>query len=563
MPKESNEFSSFVDDYFEALFDWYPAEATAAGIHDYDSRFPDWSAQGHRRRIDTLKALQRKLGSFKKPDLSDAERIDAEILDGRIRAELLDLEVLENWKKNPINYVWLLGESIDGLIKRNFAPAPERLRSVTSRLEGVEPMLEALRKNVVNPPREFTDLAIRITSGSIKFFAETIAEWAQTAAEGDEALLEQFRSVHLGATSAVRAAASWLEDDLLPRSKGDYAIGRDAFEARLRHEEMVEEPLEEILAIGEANLARDSRDFIETARRIDPDRSPAEVMGLLSEDHPTEESLLPSARETVQGIVRFLKDRNIVNIPSDVGPTIVETPPYFRFGAFAAMDTPGAYERRAREAYYYVTPPEDDWDEGHKQEHLRMFNPTVMDVITIHEAYPGHYIQFLYADQFPTKTRKLVWCGSNVEGWAHYAEQMMVEEGYREGDEKIRLAQLQEALLRDCRYVVGIKMHTEGMSVEEGARFFVEKGFQETANAYEEARRGAFDATYLIYTLGKLQLYKLREDYKKSRGASYSLSKFHDDFVRQGGIPIRLIRRLLLEDDDGATLHEPGFYHSG
>jgi len=153
----------------------------------------------------------------------------------------------------------------------------------------------------------------------------------------------------------------------------------------------------------------------------------------------------------------------------------------------------------------------------------------------------------------------LVWCGSNVEGWAHYTEQMMIEEGYRQGDRKLRLAQLQEALLRDCRYVVGIKMHTEGMTVEEGAQFFIENGFQEKANAYEEARRGAYDATYLIYTLGKLQLYKLRDDYRKSRGDSYSLSKFHDDFVRQGGIPIKLIRHLLLEDD-GPTLHDPTFY---
>ena len=559
MTYEDSAFSAFVDNYFDALFEWCPSEATAAGIHDYDSRFPDWSARGHRRRIESLKKFQEDLDSFDKSTLEDADRLDARILDGRIRAELLDLDTLGNWKKNPINYVWVLGESIDGLMKRDFAPRKERLRSVTARLAGVAPMLTALKDNVENPPREFTDLAIRIASGSIQFFTDTIAEWAHAAAEGDPVLLEGFDRVHKVAAEAVRSAALWLETELLPRSTGNYAIGRKAFEARLRHEEMVEEPLEEVLAIGEANLARDYRDFVETARQIDPDLAPSEVMGLLSRNHPTEDTLLPRARETVKGIVAFLKERDIVDIPSDIGPTITETPPYFRFGAFAAMDTPGAYERQAREAYYYVTPPEHDWDEEHKQEHLRMFNPTVMDVITIHEAYPGHYIQFLNADRFPTKTRKLVWCGSNVEGWAHYTEQMMVEEGYRQGDRKLRLAQLQEALLRDCRYVVGIKMHTEGMTVEEGAQFFIENGFQEKANAYEEARRGAYDATYLIYTLGKLQVYKLRDDYRKSRGDSYSLSKFHDDFVRQGGIPIKLIRHILIEDD-GPTLHDPTFY---
>ena len=180
-----------------------------------------------------------------------------------------------------------------------------------------------------------------------------------------------------------------------------------------------------------------------------------------------------------------------------------------------------------------------------------------MELITIHEAYPGHYIQFLYADQFPTKTRKLISCYSNVEGWAHYTEQMMVEEGYGQGDEQIRLAQLLEALLRDCRWVVGMKLHTAGMTVEEGARVFIEQGFQEPANAYEEARRGTYDPTYLAYTLGKLQVYKLRDDYRKAKGSQYSLRAFHDDFVRQGGIPIKLVRRQLLGEDSGTTLYPP------
>ena len=214
-------------------------------------------------------------------------------------------------------------------------------------------------------------------------------------------------------------------------------------------------------------------------------------------------------------------------------------------------------EDRAREAFYYVTPPEDDWSPEHREEHLRLFNRKVMELITIHEAYPGHYIQFLYADQFSTKTRKLLGCYSNVEGWAHYTEQMMVEEGYGQGDEQIRLAQLLEALLRDCRWVVGMKLHTAGMTVEEGARVFIEQGFQEPANAYEEARRGTYDPTYLAYRLGKLQVYKLRDDYRKAKGSQYSLRAFHGDFVRQGGMPIKMVRRQLLGEDSGRTLYPP------
>jgi uncharacterized protein (DUF885 family) len=213
------------------------------------------------------------------------------------------------------------------------------------------------------------------------------------------------------------------------------------------------------------------------------------------------------------------------------------------------MDSPGAYESNATEAFYYVTPPEKDWDAKHKEEHLRLYNKPVMDVITIHEVFPGHFTQFIFANQFPTKTRKLYSASSNAEGWAHYAEQMMLEEGYGNGDPRMQLAQLSEALLRDCRYVVGIKLHTQGMTVEQGAKVFVEKGFQEPANAYEESRRGAYNPTYLYYTLGKLQVYKLRQDYKQQKGQAFSLARFHSDFVRQGAIPIKLIRRILLGAD--------------
>ena len=218
------------------------------------------------------------------------------------------------------------------------------------------------------------------------------------------------------------------------------------------------------------------------------------------------------------------------------------------------MDTPGAFETGATEAFYYVTPPEKEWDARHTEEHLRLFSAPIMKIITVHEAYPGHYIQFLNAKEFPTKTRKIVVCGTNAEGWAHYTEQMMIEEGFGNGDPRLQLAQLQEALLRDARYVVGIKLHAGGWTVEQGAKFFEEKAFQEPANAYEEARRGAYNPTYLYYTLGKLQVYKLRDDYRKAKGAQFTLQGFHDEFVKQGGIPIKLIRRILLPDDNGATL---------
>jgi hypothetical protein len=545
---------SFVDEYFKALFEWSPSAATATGFHQYDSKFEDFSAAAVDRRVDKLRALQSDLARLRSGQMPANEQIDAEILEGQIHAELLDLETLQSWRHNPMNYVELPGGAVDGLMKRNFAPPAERLRSVIARLQGVPALMDAMKANIQNPPHEFTDLAFRIAHGSVGFFKESVAAWAKDAAGNDTALFHDFSEANDVAAKSMEDASNWLEKTLLPDSKGSYAIGADNFSKKLLYEEMVDTPLDRLLVIGEANLEKDYNAFVETARKIDPSKHPMEVMKSLSKDHPTEASLIPDARKTIEGIVQFIKDRKIVSIPSEVRPTITETPPYARSGTFASMDTPGPYETKATEAFYYVTPPEKDWDAKHKDEHLRAFNPPVMSIVTIHEAYPGHYIQFLNAKQFPTKTRKIIFCSSNAEGWAHYAEQMMLEEGFGHGDPKMRLAQLEEALLRDARYVVGIKLHTAGWTVDQGSKFFQEKAFQEPANAYEEARRGAYNPTYLYYTLGKLQIYKLRDDYQKSRGSSYSLQGFHDEFVRQGSIPIKIIRRILLPGDSGSTL---------
>jgi uncharacterized protein (DUF885 family) len=438
------------------------------------------------------------------------------------------------------------GGAIGGLIKRDFAPAAERLASVTSRLMQVPAVFEAAKANVRNPPKEFTDLAIRMSRGSIGYLEGTLADWAKEAAAGDEALLGRFEAANATAIAAAKSFADWLETELLPASRGRYAIGAEAFATKLRYEDMVEMPLAEVLAIGEAQLEKDYQAFLETARQIDPDRTPAEVMRSLSDEHPTAEDLIPSVRRTVEAARQFLVDRDIVTIPSEVRVTVAETPPYARSGSFASMDTPGPFETKAAEAFYYVTPVEPEWSDEHKEQHLRLYNPYVVAMINVHEAYPGHYLQFLYAPQFPTKVRKLAGSGTNAEGWAHYAEQMMWEQGFGDGNPKYHLAQLQEALLRDCRYVAGIKLHTEGWTVERAAKeLFEDKCFQEPANAFEEARRGAYNPTYLYYTLGKIQIQQLRDEYMQKKGAT--LKQFHDAFVSQGTLPIPLVRKILLE----------------
>jgi uncharacterized protein (DUF885 family) len=546
------QFDKIVDDYFESRFAFRPSEGTAAGLHQYDEKLEDLSRERIIHRVDELVRFQERLTERKRQHESGTSRlsvddaIDLEFLLGQVTAERIDLDTLRVWEHNPMIYAMLAGNAVDLLMKRDFAPSVDRLRALTARESAIPAIFEAAKRNLKKPPREFTDLAIRMTKGSVTFFERSVAAWGRQAIDEHRAEFVAFMLANKRAVFAIEEFAKWLETDLKPRSTGRYAIGKDLFLAKLKAEEQVDIPLDQLLARGEANLEKDYRAFLETTRRIDPNKTPAEVMKSLSDVHPTADDLIPTVRRSIEASRQFLIDKKIVTIPSDVRPRIEETPPYARSGSFASMDTPGPYETKATEAFYYVTPVEKDWDARHVEEHLRLFNPPVVTMINVHEAYPGHFLQFLYVKRFPTKVRKLLACATNAEGWAHYCEQMMVDEGFGGGDPRIRLAQLQEALLRDCRYVVGIKLHTEGWTVEQGARLFVDKGFQEPANGYEEARRGTYNPTYLYYTYGKLEIQKLRDDFLAKKGGT--LRDFHDAFVVQGGLPLPSMRQLLLRE---------------
>jgi uncharacterized protein (DUF885 family) len=536
-------FASFVDDYFDAEFAFNPTRATHEGFHQYDLRLEDRSRPRIEARISELKGFLSRLKSLNRSALGFDESIDAQVLEARIHGALLDLETLRWFEQNPMAYARIPGASVDSLVKRTFAPGRERLRAVVVRMRSVPQIYAAARANLRNPPKEFTDLAIRIAKGSVGFFEKSLSDWARAVAGDDRALANDFQAVNAEVVAATRDFAGWLERELASRSTGSYAIGEENFLAKLKYEEMVALPLPQLLAKGEAQLAKDYAAFVETARQINPAQTAQQVMSSLSDQHPSASDLIPTVARSLEEARRFVVEKQLVTVPSEVRPHVEETPPYARSGGFASMDTPGAYETRATEAFYYVTPVENDWSAQHKEEHLRLFNPYVVAMINVHEAYPGHYLQFLYAPIFPTKTRKLVSSASNAEGWAHYAEQMMVDRGLGGGDPKIRLAQLQEALLRDCRYVVGIKLHTQGLTVDQGARIFVEKALQEPANAYEEARRGTYNPTYIYYTLGKLEIQALRDEFRARRGGT--LRSFHDAFISQGALPIPLLRKIL------------------
>jgi uncharacterized protein (DUF885 family) len=254
-------------------------------------------------------------------------------------------------------------------------------------------------------------------------------------------------------------------------------------------------------------------------------------------------------RGVLGGLREYVSQHRIVTIPSPVPPIVEETPPFMRALTTASMDTPGPYEEVAKEGFFNVTLPDAGWPAKEVEEYLEGFNRGTIISTAVHEVYPGHYVQFLWLQQIPTKVRKLLGCSSNAEGWAHYAEQMMLDEGYGDGDPKLRLGQLQDALLRDARFIVGIQMHTGKMTMEQALDFFVKEGYQVRPVAEKEAKRGTSDPTYLVYTLGKLEILKLREDYKALKGGKYTLQAFHDAFLGQGTPPIKIVRRALLRND--------------
>jgi len=540
-------FDQLSNDYFAEAFAFQPTAGTAAGFHQYDTELEDYGAPRVATHVQVLHGLLNRAVALwtERVVLPFDDLIDLEALETRIRADLLEWETMGFRLQNPMTYSGLPGEAIDVLLKREFAPPPERLKSVIARLHRVPAVYAAGKANMKTPPKEWTDLAKRMGNGTLGYLQDSLATWAKEASGNNPVAVAEFNRVNTTAIAATQDWLHFLEKDLGPRSTGSWAIGATNFSAKLRSEEMIAEPIPDLLAKGEAQLKADGEAFVATAKLIDRKRSAAQVMATLYADHPTVKDLIPNVRRSLEGVRQFVVAKDLVTFPSEVRPKVEPTPPFARNGSYASLDSPGPYETRAIEAYYYVTPPEADWDSQHVEEHLEAFNTATMAVVDVHEAYPGHFLQFLWSRQFPTKTRKLLAAASNVEGWAHYAEQMVIEEGFADADPRIKLAQLEEALLRDCRYVVGIQLHTTTLTVEQGAERFVKECQQVPAVAYEEARRGTYDPTYLYYTYGKLQLYELRREYLSQKGGT--LKQFHDAFVSQGALPIPLVRKLLLQ----------------
>ena len=555
--EEAKKWNQIADAFLDQVFfKFAPTTATTAGLHQYDWQLENYSHAGVDEQVRVLHEFEKRVAAFDAKGLSETDAADWELVLGTIRSNLLTLGTIRPWEKNPDTYSSGITNSVYVIMSRNFAPADERLRSVIAREKLMPAVFDAARQNLKNPPRIYTEIAIEQIDGIAGFFQSDVP--AAFVDAKDPAVKAEFAKTNAAVIAALQSYGKWLKTDLLPLSNGDFRFGAETFSKKLLYDEMVDTPLDRLLEIGMADLGKNQNEFNRIAKEVNPQKSAREVLDELGGMHPAPDHLMQAFRDTFDGLIGFIRGHHILTIPSDIRPTLQETPPFARAITTASMDAPGPFEKVANEAYFNVTLPGPNDTPEEIAGRMAGFNLGTIVSTAVHETYPGHYVQFLWAPQAPTRIRKVLGANSNAEGWAHYCEQMMLDEGFgqpgtgaKDQNESrlIRLGQLQDALLRDARFIVGIQMHRGKMSFEEGVKFFVKEGYQSHENGLIETKRGTSDATYLYYTLGKLEILKLREDLKKREGALFSLEKFHDDFLKQGFPPIKIVRKALLKDD--------------
>ena len=554
------QFQKVSDEYFDRVyFPGAPTVGTLSGYHQYDAQLEDYSRKSIDAQVAALHNFEKRVAAVPAAGLDQTTRGDREVVLSNIHSTLLTLETIRPWEKNPDNYSSGISGSAFSLMERKFASPDDRLRSLIAREKLMPSRLDEARVNLKNPPHIYTEIAIEQLPGIVSFFEQDVP--LAFAGAKDSSLKAEFAQTNAAVVAALNSYQTWLKTDLLPKSNGDFRIGADTFSKKLQYDEMVDLPLDKLLQIGWADLRKNQQHFNEIAKELEPAKEPKAVLEQLGQNHPAPDQLLNSFRATFDGLVAFIRTHHIVTIPSDVRPIVEETPPFMRATTFASMDTPGPFEKHATEAYFNVTLPDPSMKPAEVEGFMHSFNVGTVISTAVHEAYPGHYVQFLWVPQAPGRVRKLLGANTDVEGWAHYCEQMMLDEGYGQPgagakDEReskfLRLGQLQDALLRNARFIVGIEMHTGKMSFDQAVEFFQKEGYQSKETAMVETKRGTADPTYLYYTLGKLEIMKLREDLKKKQGASFSLEEFHNNFLRQGFPPIKIVREALLGDNSPA-----------
>ncbi|HSP44831.1 MAG TPA: DUF885 domain-containing protein [Chthoniobacterales bacterium] len=557
--KPDAELDNVAEEYIRGYLAARPLQATALGFHEYDGRINEDTRLAIDAELARLRRFDDRLTKFDPAKLGPRAVVDLRLLQAAIKKELFFIQDLAIYERNPMTYARAIDVGV--YAKRKYAPIEDRVRSIIVVENQAPNIMIAAKTNLAEVlPKPYVELAIQIARGASEFLKKDLVEGL--ADLKDEALRGTFLQSNRRAATALTEYAAWLEKEKLPKATADFAIGEEKYRRFLAETELVDIAPGKLLELGLAELKKEQDVFAEAAKKIDETRPADVIFKQIQSDHPSAADLIADVTKRSDAVKKFVLDRKLVTISGDAKAQVKETPQDRRAISFASMDTPGPFEKRANESYFYLTPPENDWTELQKEQWLTSFNYFMSDLVSIHEVYPGHYVQFLHLNASKaTKAEKVFASTSFVEGWAHYCEKMMIDEGFGGAaagakpseDElqrtaKYRMVQAQSAMVRLCRLCVSVKMHTQGMSVEEATKFFEENCYYEEKPALAEAMRGTFDIGYFNYTLGKLQILKLRNDYQAQEGESFSLKKFHDELLNHGMLPIRLLREVMLKD---------------
>jgi uncharacterized protein (DUF885 family) len=539
----------FVDDLLSYLYETHPTHATLDGVHTHDDLLEDVSRHGIDSEAHALAGYLRRLDEINRDALTGIERLEHRMLTAHLQARMFELEAVRTWERNPQFYSDLLATSLAGQTLFTHAPAAERARRVLSKLRQTPRLIQAARDNIKDPPGIFVKVGIETMRGALKFIDEDLPR--AFADVDDLHLLGDLADAQTEAAHAVGQYVEYLETDLAPKARASFRLGRDKFEQKLRLDEGVALPIDRLLAIATRELQATQEEFRSLAGKMNGGDAMA-AWAKTKAQHPAPGQLVASGRQQLDELATFLERQNIIALPPGEPIAVAPTPDFYRW-SFASMWTPGPFESKPTRAYYYLTDVDPSWPAARQNEHLRDYNLPTLWSISIHEVYPGHFLHYQHLRKVESKVRKSIMFApaSFIEGWAHYCEQMMIEAGFGRQDPSIKLGQLAEALIRLVRFIVCIKLHAEDMSVEQGVRYFRDEAFMEEGSARREAERGAFDPTYLVYSIGKLMLLKLRQDYKAQQGKAFNLRSFHDTLLAQGTAPFWLHRQLMLGDDGG------------
>ncbi len=548
-PSAGAQFDALRDEILNNYYMMYPARAVEAGLHAYDGKVRNLTADGLELERIFLEQAHADLGAIDASQLSPSQRVELGTLRIAVRAELFETQVRRAPWRNPMMYLGDL--NLTPYIARDYAPLQQRAKAAIGIAGSTAAHVAAAKANLEpNLPRPWIDTALLQVRGTITFVETDVPQ--AFAGLTDEALATELKEE----LAAMKTALQDYEADLVAKQKtatDDYALGPEQFVAMLRETQGIDVSLERLVEIGQKDLDRNLAAMNAAAKEIAPKADVRKTVLKVQSAKPKAAEVMPVATEQSAQMRQFLLDQKIVTIPSEDVAVVKESPPFMRWNA-AFLDPAGAFDTGSLPSFYYISPPDPTWPAKKQKEYIP--GETDLLFITIHEVWPGHFLHGLHVKAQPSAVLKSYWNYATGEGWAHYTEEMMWDAGISD-DPKVHVGQLQNALLRNVRYMSAIGLHTGTMTVEQSLAMFRDKAFQDEANAQQQATRGTFDPMYLSYTLGKLIILELRDDYEakcKADGQPFSLQKFHDELLSHGAAPLPVIREAMLGPDAGPIL---------